>query len=241
MTTKLFEYLEGDLSTDERITFERKISRNPKLEETVSLYDDVNKFLEKDADIERLKLQIGELHHNYENHIDAKQRLIVWVKRCSVAASILLIVGFGGFYTLYNDSPSSIYNSNYMAWEPKNVTRGNLNRTELADWLLLYENKAYREAIDQFELLPQAIKEQPQVILMYSCALMQQDDYKKALGILAAFKLDGYSFFIDDFEWFTALNYLMLEEVDKAENSFNKLISSKKYGERAEKALKKLD
>lgn len=241
MTTNLFNYLEGDSSEHEKETFEQKMNENSNLKETVDLYKGIDDFVRDEMELEDVKKRVANIHSMYEveNKFSNKRTMILrWT---SVAASIFIIIGIVSFATLFSDKSTAIYKNNYTAWEPRAITRGSSTEDVLTQWITYYNSYNYKAAIEKFELLPQNFKEHPQVLLMFCSALMENEEYDKALNRLIGFNLEGYSMFEQDFKWYRALCNLKLDNTQVAIAGFTELKESKKYSEKVDAILLKLE
>lgn len=241
MTTKLYNYLEGELSEQEKNSFEQKMAEQPNLKETVDLYNDVDDFMRHEMELEEMKARVSKIHENYEAEQKFGSKRTIWLRWTSIAASILLIVGVVSFLALFNDRPSAIYKNHYTAWEPRAITRGHNTNDVLTQWITYYNAHDYKAAIEKFELLPQSYKEHPQVLLMYCSALMESESFEKALSVLDGFNLEGYSMFEHDFMWYISLCNLKLDNTSEALVGFAELKDTKKYGERVEAILSNME
>lgn len=240
MSSKLFNYLEGTQNEKEKEAFEKKISENENLKETVELYNEIDDFAEQYDELAEIKQRVKKLHNNYEKQQQTRSRASIWIRQGSIAASILIVVGVVGYFTVFNQTPNSVYQRNYVAWQPKNVTRGQSIQNNFTKWVAVYSNGQYEQVISAFPFLPKDYKLQPQVVLMHSSALMQQEKFSEALSQLMAFDLSNYSFFVDDFNWYKGLCYIRLGEIDRAKSTFEILLESKKYKDQAQDVITKL-
>lgn len=241
MTADIFKYLEGELNDEQSKAFEKEMDNNKELREDVELCKDVDVFLEKKAEFEKLRQQVIQMHDNHEKEFGGKSIRLKYLKYSAVAASVVLIIGTIWFLTLFNNSTDSLYKQNFTAWQPKNITRGlNANET-LLKWYELYSISDYYAVAETYKMLRESDMSNPQIALMYSCALMQQNNFEKAVEVLNSIDVTNSALLKAEYNWYTGLCYLKLDDSDNAQTFLKKLAGNKKYGEAASALLSEIE
>lgn len=236
MDSKLYKYLEGNMTEDERSDFERKIQNNARLKETIEVYKGIDGFMNKEEELEDVKQTVKGLHTKYEN----RQQSIKVFKLSGIAASIIILLSIGTYLGLINKTPDTLYKKHYTAWNTDNTLRSITSDSLTLEWIKAYESKAFNEAINKFNALPESIQKKPESVLLLASAYMEIQNYNKAIYVLTNFNTDGYSLFEPHFNWYAALCYIKTENTAEAHKLLQKLINNKKYGDAAKEILKKL-
>jgi len=242
MIDKILQYLNNEMPKDERKAFEIKIEEDKELRKQVELNKEIDRFLVKKNELNDIKDLVINIHKDYIEKRHTKAQNIKRIRAVLAAASVLLLLGLLVASIIVVHSPAYIYSHNFTAFNTNKITRGNSDLNEqYMLWHGLYQVQNYKQVLNNFNKLPANYQNETSITLMYSCALMQTGDYKKALVQLNTATVENNTLLLAELAWYKALCYLKLDDYTSAIHEFNKLTTtSKKHGKKAKAIIKKL-
>ena len=238
MDQKILKYLEGEMSNDEKLEFEKDITQNIELQKKIALYRDVDRFLEADSKLNVISERVKNVHELYKEQQHNRKRIYLTLK---AAASIALLFGVFTLIKFITTSPSRMFNKNYTAYSISESQRDASMIKEYDEWFDNYNKGYYKLVVDTYNTLPESQKLEAKTVLYYSCALMELNKYEDALNALQKVNVEDNLFINETFIWYKALCYLKLDDKFNAQQAFIILAKSNTYGEKATDILKKLE
>lgn len=183
MTTPLDlidDYFTGNLSDEEKATFEKKLQAEPDFADEVALYLSAFAISREDADQEK-KQRFRELYVEREM---AKTTPVVqfrWLKPAMAAAAVLLVALL--VWTFFLKTPTTTQmadryiNSELKAFPLQMGPNNNLQEAKE-----LYNNGKYSEALTKLEAILNEKPDDPEIIKLAGIVSLRLDNYDKALG-----------------------------------------------------------
>ena len=195
------QYLQGEMTLEERNSFEKEVSENPELAAEFKTFKEVLVQLENkfghEQEREAFKENLSDISDKHFNKNSSKVVLMrPWYY--AVAASVAIL--FGLFFFDYNQNPSfNDYNHPGQAhFTERSNTNENLIKAEKA-----FNDRKFNEAIPFFENVLKDNKSS-EIQYYYGVSLLQISNYKKAEVVFNELK-SGNSVYKDKSLWNLAL------------------------------------
>ena len=242
-------YVDGVMSVDEQLWFEKELQHNADLQEEVKIQKKLQKML---AQKELLKLE-SELDAIYTQTFQPWRKSIITIpnsvknslgKFSVLAASVaLVIITSIIFIGKHTSSNTDIYKAYFQPAEISMSFRAGAEElnSDLRSAMTLYENKEYGEAIQLFEKI--LTKDQSRIGLnLYSgISHMEIEEYDEAHKSFNKVINNKANAFIESAEWYLGLCYLKTDEQDKAIEVFKTIVERDGYYKKdAKKIIKKI-
>jgi tetratricopeptide (TPR) repeat protein len=215
-TDLLIQYLDGELSPEEKIQVEIQLKNNTALQqelETLAISKDAVKTF-------GLKQKVAAIHKEMMSEMAATEKtsgtgLVKKIIRTSmrIAASLLFVLLGFAVYQYATVSPDKLFMENYQPYTAS-ISRGGeeTNGMEKA-----YQQKNYAAVISQFNILTNADQKE---IFLAGQAYLASNSYKKAIEcfnkILLLNTANKTTGFNDDAEYYLALSYLKDKNIKSA-------------------------
>ena len=240
-------YLEGVMSIEERIWFEKELQGNDPLQREMELQKSVSAML-ADQEVLDLQMQLNDIHDQYFGerktilNVDRKVKKILYFSSAamvSLALSLFLLMhgvehtSNAELYARYF-SPAEI-NMSFRAGTPS----GN---NELRSAMMLYENKDYKEAIKLFEKILSEDNSRIGLNLYSGISHMEIKEYDEANKRFKKIIDHKASAFVESAEWYLGLCYLKMDDDQKAKEVFDGIVKGKSYYSKdAKRILRQMD
>ncbi len=197
------QYLENELSAEEKIIFEKQLSEDPEFASAFEIFKELNLHLEnKFGNAKDLKDLKKNLKSVSKEHFKTKKSKVVAFKpwQYAIAASVAVLVGL---FVFQNINPSfEDYNNPEMATF---IERGDVNKNlKLAQDA--FNAKNYKAAIPHFEAVLNSTKT-PEIQYFYAVSLLEDNQFQKAETNLSELK-SGTSIYKNKAAWYLALSKL---------------------------------
>ncbi|OOV19668.1 hypothetical protein [Flavobacterium sp. LM4] len=202
------QYLLGEITVEERNSFEKEISENPEFAAEFRTFKEVQVQLENKFGHEQERKAFKENLSNIANkHFNKEKPKVVLMRPWYYAAAASVAILFGLFFFDYNQNPSfNDYNHPGQAhFTERSNTNVNLIQAEKA-----FNDRKFKEAIPFFEAVLKD-KKTSEIQYYYGVSLVQTGQYKKAEGVFNELK-SGNSVYKDKSLWNLAL--LKLKQKD---------------------------
>ncbi|CAD0001693.1 tetratricopeptide repeat protein [Flavobacterium salmonis] len=202
------QYLLGEMTVEERNSFEKEISENPEFAAEFRTFKEVQVQLENKFGHEQERKAFKENLSNIANkHFNKEKPKVVLMRPWYYAAAASVAILFGLFFFDYNQNPSfNDYNHPGQAhFTERSNTNVNLIQAEKA-----FNDRKFKEAIPFFEAVLKD-KKTSEIQYYYGVSLVQTGQYKKAEGVFNELK-SGNSVYKDKSLWNLAL--LKLKQKD---------------------------
>lgn len=230
-------YFERTLSDEEEREFQRLMQEDAGFRDEFAFRQELRQALRRQEREELRNLLTG--HAGKSRQFSVRRYIPVMV-----AATIVLLVAIG--YLIMKDTvrpdPTALYLAYFEPYENviHPIERGNPVQDLVSRAFYAYENENYEEAIELFGQL--AVQEPDPYIDFYNgIVLLQLDRDQEAVARFQEY-LGSDGPLKDRAEWYLALGYLKLGELQKARELLTKLSNDKAYNaEKAGQILDKLD
>jgi tetratricopeptide (TPR) repeat protein len=235
-------FLQGDMTPDEKIWFEKEIEGNSALKNEIDFRRQVDSVL-SDKDMIELKAQLDQIHQEiYEVTEKGKGTIRKIYQRVYFAAGSLVI--FALLLTMYlsnrnlsNDKLVELYYQ--PAKVSMNFRAGAPGQDKLAQAMQLYENKQYAKAIDLFENIVKTDASSIGVNLYSGISYMQLKQYNKANQKFQTILKNRPNPFVESATWYLGMCYILTNERNKAAIQFETLASKDGFYQNHAKSLLK--
>ncbi len=240
-------YVKQELEGEALESFEQELSENKFLKEEVRFRQGIRSvFQVKSVEevIEQAKSdplleeanerkidhpQLGNVHDviqqaKLENHVD-KRRTIRRLVAVGIAASILLFIGIGNWWSLGEQSLPNLADGNfsapaieltYTAPEIESVSATQRVQALLSEALEAYRNKQFDKTLSIFNNLRSEYNYETDEMLLYEAIIdYQSENYKAATDILQSITTKN-SKIKNEAHWYLALAYLKTEQKELA-------------------------
>lgn len=201
------QYLENELSEDEKTNFEKQLYENSELASTFEIFKELNLHLENKFRNEKdLKAFEKNLKSISKKHFKTKKPKVVAFKpwQYAAAASVAILVGL---FFFQNINPSfEDYNNPENAYFTE---RGDVNEN-LKSAQDAFNSKNYKVAIPHFEAVLKENKS-PEIQYFYAVSLLEDNQFQKAETNLTELK-SGTSIYKNKATWYLALSKLKQKE-----------------------------
>lgn len=235
----LFEnYLNNEMSLEEKTSFENQLQNDPKLKEQFELYKQTTQFLEvkfskETVDFKENLKSISENH--FADSIKKKTKVISLQSKWFAIAAIL-VVFIGVWFMNNNGNPSY---SDYNQHENANfVERGSVIK-DLKVAQEAFNNKNYEEAIPLFEKVLVEYK-RPEIEFYYGVSLLEVNKTSEAETVFRDLK-NGTSVYNQKAIWYLALTKLKLEDFESCKTYLKEISADSEEFEKAQELLNELD
>lgn len=233
----LFEnYLNNELSEKEKIDFENKLQNEGSIREKLSIYKEVNGFLENKFSQESIdfkkNLETISKSHFVENNKTKVINFKPWYY--AVAASVALV--FGTWFMMQNSIPT------YEEFN-QHETATFSDRGDIIKNLLLAQKafnvKNYHEAITNFEIVLKSHK-RPEIEFYYAVSLLEVDKFTESEAIFNNLK-SGTSIYKDKSTWYLALSNLKQKKYEETKEFLKQIPEDAEDYAKAEELLDELE
>ncbi|WP_299889473.1 hypothetical protein [uncultured Lacinutrix sp.] len=263
ISKRIRAYLDNEMSSIERLNFEKELSNNQELMDTVSIlkkmdtvYSDTDwdlysgnlsdlketSNLFKGEDITAFSNQVKTAESNY--YQPDRKKFKSFIKYASSIAAAVLIL-FSGYYFL-NKAPTSLdlYNDYYNLKDLPSFTTKSNTENSLSKAENLFKTKHYKEALEMFIAIESKNKNtyNPNLNLYIAICYLELNHYDLALKkldvLLQSNTLDFHKAY-----WFKSLTYLKEGNKSQAREVLQLLVKDEKHFnyKNAKELLKKLN
>ncbi|SEJ73666.1 hypothetical protein SAMN05192553_11067 [Cyclobacterium xiamenense] len=227
----LVEYLDGNLTSDEKELFEKELERDPSLRDRVNLYRYTLRAIKSNG----YETSIKEIQHDFlkqriENKdftsistpkLENKVRPLHFWGRIAASVALLGTLGYG-FFLLQNDG-NQLFEANYLSYEIT-ADRGVAEQENLLESLYLKGDfKNMFQAIEGSE--PEAYSSME--LLLLGAAALELNQPSEALRYLQTLEAENArnetDNFQDEADFYMALAYLKQEAYEDALRQIKKI------------------
>lgn len=227
-------YIEGKLSVDEVILFEKKLQQDQSFNVT---YEEV-KNLKSNIEIAFLKENMNDFHKSI-NNLPPKKALFLNSKTFKYVLSIaaVFIVGLGIFWNLKPNKYQNIYN-NYYTQDPGLPTvMGERSNFQFYDGMVNYKKEEYAEALNKWTTLLQQNPKNDTLHYFIGMAYLGANQDHKAITHLENVGANKFSAFYNEANYYKALYLIKQEKLEEAK----KLLLNLKDHLKAKQLLKEMN
>lgn len=242
-TDKIDRYLSGDMTPEERQTFEAALQQDAELRQAVNLHEDIHQGINYhfQTDLKnRLKLEEKEASRQGQSHLGNRRWFTIVL---GVAASFALVLGAGYWYIASQISPTELYYAHYQPY-PNIINpverSGTAPQDQMGRAMMAYEKGRYDVAITLFEQKGNDLETPYKFYLALS--LLEVGESGRTVNLLEeVVASDDETFFLPAL-WYQGLAYLRAKRTEEAREVFNQLLDQKNstYHPRAKEILERL-
>jgi tetratricopeptide (TPR) repeat protein len=233
----LFEnFLDGQLSNEERLDFEEKLKKDLEFQNDFEMYKETSAYLKNkfDSDTIAFKQSLKSISKNHD--LDAQKKEIkifptyTWYY---VAASIVVLLGFWFFMQNGNPQYSDYSTHETAAFVERAEANPDIKMAEVA-----FNSKNYKEACVYLEKILKN-NPSPEFQYFYAISLLEQNQFLKAETQLDTLKRSN-TIYKEKAIWYLALSKLKQEKWDECKSYLNQIPETSEDYEKAQELLEKL-
>ena len=238
---KIDDFLDGQLTTEERTAFEAQLAEKEQLRKDLAFQQQMRQGIAFGSQ-DPLRARLGRIQAEYQagEESSAEDKVVpigggLW-NRWLAAAGLLIGALTILFLIQQPASSTELYASNYEPYLIKTTTRGP-GQEDIADLAIrAYQTGDYASAIPRLEA---AIKAQPeQVMLQLILAISQWENGEQEAAQETLLPLLDHPLFQDQAHWYAALFDLASDQLPAAQVHLEQVISfGGQLGDRAEELL----
>jgi hypothetical protein len=197
------QYLENELSTEEKVNFEKQLSEDTELASAFETFKELHLHLEnKFGNSTELNAFKKNLKSISKEHFKTKKSKVVAFKpwQYAIAASAAILVGLFVFQNI-NPSFEDYDNPEMATFTERGDVNENLKLAQDA-----FNAKNYKAAIPHFDAVLNSTKS-PEIQYFYAVSLLEDNQFQKAETNLSELK-SGTSIYKNKATWYLALSKL---------------------------------
>jgi len=226
------DYLEGKMTSEERLAFEQRLSQETTLSEAYENEVSARELIKEAGRLE-LKNTLEEFDTQIQDEPVRKKIIPLWGwNGMRVAALLVLFVGvYQVFQTFGGADTSEVYDTYFEAYEAPSLER-DVSGTDNPNWKLVvesYRNETYKETLP---FLEQSQGEVPDYLIAFytgvSLMAMHEPNLEQAVqnfNTVLATDNDYHQ----QAEWYKALALLKMEKKKEAKAIFERIVEAKNY------------
>lgn len=224
-TPELFDhieaYLDGSLNTKDKVEFEQRLSEDQELRTEVEKHRLLQEAVGDSQQIS-FREKIVAVEEEYEEGVPNNASVTSWFN-WKIAASILVLVGFGLLYWFQPYSAeNSLFDSYFTPYPAEDVVRGE-QQSPLEVAMSLYSNKNFDKAIPELKKLLHLKPAKKQLHLYLGNAYLATDQV--GLAIKEFQKLMPEFPLTEQASWYLALSYLKQGEIEKVKSKLLQIVA----------------
>ncbi len=222
-------FLRGELDETNRMTFNKLLETNPTFKKEYEQRASLQKIMAKNSNL-RIKQILQNKEQTKFGRPDPKVFPIVRYIR--IAASLLILAGILSFFIKPSSDAafSKLYAENFTAYpnDYQEVERGEAEETAAKEILANYSNKDYSKVISGIDTYLNSTNLQDDKLLFFKAmALMGLDKHDEAKDLLNTLEnSNNLKTYYNQIAWYSALNYLALQDPNNAKIELSKLLNS---------------
>lgn len=218
---RIQKYLANELTANEMVEFEELVKMHSELQEEIQLYRKVTGAI-ADPTLENFKNDLDIIHNkNFgsQNGFTVKPSRQWYL----IAALFLILITIASVFLFKNKEidPQLIFLKYYQPLSD-NYSRGSVNDA-YGIAVQTFNSKNYNLAFEQFEEIATVDIENYSAKLYLGICGIELGRFSKAETQFKLIIESQDPFFIQDAEWYLALLYLKMEDVEKATNIFEEI------------------
>ncbi len=239
-TEMIDRYLSGELSGEEKRSFEAELLINPQLKEELQLEKDLYRILADEKAInlrKKLTMIMKEAKQPKTVKLSASKTFL------RIAATITLLIGLTTVWSVFNQKSMTneeLFNQYYET--DNNLSLYRSGDTKLVEAIRYYQAKEFEQAIVSFENFLDNEPGNVAVHFYTGISYIEVAHYEKAIEEFNYIIKDKNNLYIEHAEWYLGLCYLKKEDKELAVEKFTEIANNKEsfYQNEASKLLKEL-
>lgn len=236
------QYLLKELSTEERLDFEKRLESDSVFKESFNTYKELSSFLENKFEDEtktnafktNLKT-ISNAHFSKTETVAVKPKKskVFWFGQLAIAASVLLFLGV----FVFNQFSNPTY-SDFNSHEPMTIVRGTVK--DLIEATKAFNNEEYKKANTLLKKVLENDPENTEIQLYYAITNIELDNFNVADTELNKL-INGKSAYKDKALWYAALSRLKQRNIEATIILLKQVAETSDDYKQAQKLLNKLE
>lgn len=237
------DYLEGNLTFEDKVLFEKELNNNTDLQNELNLRRNLDLFLKETAMRSSIAEVISELEDRPPDKIKSVTNRFLNYRSLLVAASIVLVGIFFSLMLILNSGNGNLYDENYTSLDLISSERGEnisldfyLSRANSE-----YRNKNFSLSAIYYKKVVAANPNHPEALLFAGISLMETLHFSEATKYLLELKSQNNNY-SSTAKWYLALCYIKENNAPKAKEYLNELVQiNSSYKSKAQTILSKLN
>lgn len=212
----LEDYLNGKLSKEEKKAFEKRLNADPNLKKELEKHKLLHEVI-ADFDTIDFRKKIQEIEKDVSFKQNKKRNK--WL--LPIAASLVILIGIGMIWTIYEPSEDNLFDEYYSPYPVEDIRRGSQGQIPhqvLNDYL----SKKYDEIISDFELLVRKYPKNDSIKMYLGTSYLEENRTQEALSVFKTIDDNAYK---EHALWYISLCYLNLEDRENCIKTLDNLIN----------------
>ena len=234
----LYKYFSNSLTLKETQTFNELLEQDAAFKAQFEFEKNLKSAI-KETESRKLKARLKEVEQDLANPTIKPDKTRFNYQMFAVAASIVVLLGWFGYNTLFGLNYNRLYQDNYKTYPNTvySITRGDANNSLERAAFVAYEAEDYKQAVATFKEIEQTNK--ASYISFYMGQTYLELENLEAAKTMFEKVIETEKDFVPEAHWYLALTYLKLKNKTQAKVQLNTLVNTHTYNK--EKALEILD
>ena len=220
------KYLDGELSKVEKETFEIKLIHDSDLIDDLLILNEIDNVF-TDSDTFEFEKKVKRLIDENETNNSFIPKIIDFAisAKYYIAASVAILVGvfLYNLYIINKPVNEKLYAEYYVKYDPDIINRsGTSVENKFSKALNLYIHKNYNEALKQLNEISFSPENTEYIKLYSGLCYMEINDFSSAIKSFQSINKPNSMIYIHA-QWYEALAFLKLNNIDKATGIFSEI------------------
>jgi hypothetical protein len=236
---KIEQYLNDEMTPQERKDFERQLSTDDELRDEFNLYNSINNTMSATPNENELRQTLQQMNQKYfaEGTAVKKGAFNKWL---SIAASVILITAISLYFILTSKPSTEKLYSDYAQHTPLNIQmRGTASDVIAQKAATAFNNKNYSTALPLLEMYLQQQPEDIQMKFAAAVCYLETENYTAGEKIFTSIA-NGQTAYAEAAKWYLALMALKQQDLVKCRRILSSISNTSLYFTKATALLEKL-
>lgn len=217
------QFMNHEFSATEKKQFETTLANDAELRTLFEIHKDAILTVELAA----IRQELNDSYIKEETVHPTKKLKSIYFKYMLIAASLIIVLGLGGFYILQKSADDRRYARFLYKDEGLPITMGITDNREYTAAMNAYKSGDYELAKKKFGDLLVSAPQNDTAQYYLAMILINQNDMHEATTVLQKIITKPESAFNSNAKYFMALIYIKQHEIEKAKQLLNQVNSSK--------------
>ena len=220
------KYLDGELSKAEKETFEIKLLHDSDLIDDLLILNEIDRIL-TDSDTPEFEKKVKGLINSIEPNNDFFSKIINFTASAKyyIAASVAILIGvfLYNIYIINKPVNEKLFAEYYVKYDPDIINRsGSSTENKFSSALNLYMHKDYDKALNLLSEISFSPENTEYIKLYSGLCYMELNEFSSAIKSFQSIDKPNSAIYIHA-QWYEALAFLKLNNINKATEIFNEI------------------
>lgn len=226
-SARIEQYLANEMTSSERITFEKELKSNSDLAKELKLTQSIDAALMRDDIIDLRQKLMATINANRPVEAEVPVVKMHTRKWWYIAASLTALVAVVA--TLYLQLPRTISNDSLFTeyYNSENIADQTRGERNIVEAVVKFQQKDFRTASVLFKRILEADNSNIAVLFYYGISNIETGNYDNSIKAFTEIINQNDNLYIEHAEWYLGLCYLKNNQKDKAIDKFVEVASDK--------------